>query len=192
MKGRFEIRIAGSGGQGTIVATEIIAHAAALYEKDLYVAQTKSIGPEARGGKSRAELVISKEPIDYPKIIAANLQIILTQLATEYAFDTSPEGRIIYDDFFVENIPGREEGKPRIDAKYYHLPIVKTAREKVGKEITTNMVALGTAARVMELENVMSPDSIRKSITEHFPDKKDINLQAFDEGYKLFKETKPT
>jgi len=200
MGGRFEIRIAGSGGQGVILATELIGQAAALYEKDLYVVQSQAYGPEARGGKSKAEVVISKEPIDYPKVIAPKLQVILTQpAADEFAIDTFPGGRIIYDDFFVTTIPGWPsfssgggvEAGERIDANAYVLPIVKTAREVIGKEIVTNMVALGTAGRVLELENIMSPDSIREAICHHFPDEKaaDLNLKAFDEGYKIFKES---
>ena len=200
MGGRFEIRIAGSGGQGVILATELIGQAAALYEKDLYVVQSQAYGPEARGGKSKAEVIISKEPIDYPKVIAPKLQVILTQpAADEFAPDTFPGGRIIYDDFFVTTIPGWPsyssggvvEVSERIDANAYVLPIVKTAREKIGKEIVANMVALGTAGRVLELENIMSPDSLREAICHHFPDKKtsDFNIQAFDEGYKIFKES---
>ena len=201
MEGRFEIRIAGSGGQGVILATELIGQAAALYEKDLYVVQTQSYGPEARGGKSKAEVVISKELIDYPKVIAPTLQVILTQpAADDYAPDTMPGGRIIYDDFFVTNVPGFtfssgeggvEHEEQHIDAKAYVLPIVKTALDKLGREIVTNMVALGTAGRALEIENVMSPDSLRKAIADHFPDKKiaELNIKAFDEGYKLFTES---
>jgi 2-oxoglutarate ferredoxin oxidoreductase subunit gamma len=200
MEGRFEIRIAGSGGQGVILATELIGQAAALYEEDLYVVQSQAYGPEARGGKSKAEVVISNEPIDYPKVIAPRLQVILTQpAADEYAMDTMTGGRIIYDDFLVTSIPGWPsfsgegcvESSDRIDANAYVLPIVKTARDKIGKEIVTNMVALGTIGRVLELEKIISPDSLRKAITHHFPDKKaaELNIHAFDEGYKIFKES---
>jgi len=198
MEGRFEIRIAGSGGQGVIVATELIGMAAALYEKDLYVVQSQAYGPEARGGKSKAEVVISKEAIDYPKVISPRLQVILTQpAADEYAPDTMPGGRIVYDDFFVTSIPGLsgdcgvENNEHTTSANAYYLPIVRTAREKIGKEIVTNMVALGAAGRVLELENVMSPDSLRKAVIHHFTDKKiaDLNIQAFNEGYALFKES---
>jgi 2-oxoglutarate ferredoxin oxidoreductase subunit gamma len=64
---RYEIRFAGSGGQGIILAAVIAGEAAALYEENLYVVQTQSYGPEARGGKSKAEVVISTVPIDYPR-----------------------------------------------------------------------------------------------------------------------------
>jgi 2-oxoglutarate ferredoxin oxidoreductase subunit gamma len=199
---RFEIRIAGSGGQGVILATELIGQAITLYERGLYVVQSQAYGPEARGGKSKAEVVISREPIDYPKVIAPHLQVILTQAAAEeFATDTMPGGRIVYDDFFVADLPGLatgfgsgsvEEGYgQRIDARIYSLPIVRTAREKLGKEIVTNMVALGCAGRVLELEKVASSDSLRRAIADHFqvPKMVEINVQAFNEGYEIFRQS---
>ena len=199
---RFEIRIAGSGGQGVILATELIGQAIALYEEGLYVVQSQAYGPEARGGKSKAEVVISRSPIDYPKVVAPNLQVILTQAAAEeFAPDTTPGGRIVYDDFFVTDLPGLSTGSRsagsvedyhgRIDARVYTLPIVRTARDKLGKEIVTNMVALGCVGRVLDLEKIASPDSIRKAIAGHFPVKKiaDLNIEAFNEGYEIFRHS---
>lgn len=198
---RYEIRIAGSGGQGVILATELIGQAITLYEQGLYVVQSQAYGPEARGGKSKAEVVISRDPIDYPKVIAPNLQVILTQAAAEeFASDTIPGGRIVYDDFFVTDLPGTSaacgdgsmEGfQGRIDARIYTLPIVRTARDKLGREIVTNMVALGCIGRVMDLEKIASSDSFRKAIADHFPVPKiaDLNIQAFNEGYELFRQS---
>jgi len=196
---RFEIRIAGSGGQGVILATELIGQAIALYEEGLYVVQSQAYGPEARGGKSKAEVVISRSPVDYPKVMAPNLQVILTQAAAEeFARDTMPGGRIVYDDFFVTDLPGIstggsggsvEEYQGRIDARAYTLPIVRTARDKLGREVVTNMVALGCVGRVLDLEKIASSDSIRKAIADHFPSKKiaDLNIEAFNKGYEIFK-----
>ena len=197
---RFEIRLAGSGGQGVILATEIIGQAITLYETNLYGVQSQAYGPEARGGKSKAEVVISREPIDYPKVIAPNLQVILNQAAVEYAPDTYPGGRIVYDDFFVTDIPGSassygrgsvEEFQGRIDARTYSLPIVRTARDTLKNEIVTNMVALGCVGRVLDLEKIASPDSLRKAIADHFPAGKiaDLNVSAFNEGYEIFRRS---
>ncbi|MDR1977763.1 MAG: 2-oxoacid:acceptor oxidoreductase family protein [Synergistaceae bacterium] len=198
---RFEIRIAGSGGQGVILATELIGQAITLYEQGLYVVQSQAYGPEARGGKSKAEVVVSHEPIDYPKVMAPNLQVILTQAAAgEFAPDTAPGGRIVYDDFFVLDLPGIstaygggsvEDVQNRIDARVYTLPIVRTARDKLGREIVTNMVALGCVGRVLDLEKIASSDSLRKAIADHFPAKKiaELNIQAFNEGYELFRQS---
>lgn len=184
MAGRYEIRFAGSGGQGVILAAVITGEAASVYEDDLHVVQSQSYGPEARGGKSKAEVIISTEPIDYPKAIRPNLQVILTQQAAEeYAPETIPGGRIIYDDFFVTSLP-------QVDANAYHLPIVRTAREKLGRDIVTNMVALGAVARVLELEKIVRPESIKKAILGKVPEgTKQLNSQAFDEGYALFKNS---
>jgi 2-oxoglutarate ferredoxin oxidoreductase subunit gamma len=201
MAERFEIRIAGSGGQGVILATELIGQAITLYERGLYVVQSQAYGPEARGGKSKAEVVVSREPIDYPKVMAPDLQVILTQAAAEeFAPDTAPGGRIVYDDFFVSDLPGFstaygrgsvEDVQGPIDARIYTLPIVRTARDKLGREILTNMVALGCVGRVLTLEKIASPDSLREAIADHFPVKKiaESNLQAFDEGYELFRQS---
>ncbi len=61
---RTEIRLAGSGGQGLITAGIILAEAAILDNKN--VVQSQSYGPEARGGASRAEIIIAKGPIFFP------------------------------------------------------------------------------------------------------------------------------
>jgi 2-oxoglutarate ferredoxin oxidoreductase subunit gamma len=183
MNNRYEIRFAGSGGQGNILAAVITARAAAVFGKGLYVAQTQTYGAEARGGKSQAQVIISKDPIDYPKVISPNLQIILTQQACEYVGDTMMGGRVICDDYYVNTLP-------RVDANLYYLPIVRIAREKLGREIVTNMVALGCVARVMELDNILKPEAIKKALLQAVPKgTEDLNTRAFDEGYGIFKNS---
>jgi 2-oxoglutarate ferredoxin oxidoreductase subunit gamma len=183
MSDRYEIRVAGSGGQGVILAAVIIGQAAALMEEGLNAVQTQAYGPEARGGASKSEVVIARGEIDYPKAANPDLQVILTQKACdEYAHDAKEGGTIILDDFFV-----RED--PKVNATIYRLPIVKTARETIGKEIVTNMVALGTAARVLEMRGLMKPESIKNTILRNVPKgTEELNSRAFDEGYKLMKE----
>lgn len=183
MNKRYEIRFAGSGGQGNILAAYVTAQAAAIYEKGLFVAQTQSYGAEARGGKSQAQVIISSEEIDYPKVIAPNLQIILTQQACEYVNDAITGGRVVCDDYYVHTLP-------RVDANLYYLPIVRTAREKLGREIVTNMVALGCVARVFELDEVLRAESVKKAILDTVPKgTEELNTRAFEEGYNLFKNS---
>ncbi|EFC92129.1 2-oxoglutarate synthase [Dethiosulfovibrio peptidovorans DSM 11002] len=184
MSDRFEIRFAGSGGQGVILASVVVGEAVSLYADGLFAVQTQSYGPEARGGSSKAEVVISSEPIDYPMPVQPNLQVILTSQACEkYATDTKPGGRLIIDDFYVKDIP-------EVDANIYHLPIVKTARDVIGRELVTNMVSLGMVARVLELEKVAEPEAIRKAILSRVPKgTEEMNGKAFDEGYKVFKNS---
>jgi 2-oxoglutarate ferredoxin oxidoreductase subunit gamma len=185
MSDRFEIRLAGSGGQGIILAAVIVGEAAALMEEGLYSVQTQSYGPEARGGASKSEVVISRSEIDYPKASAPDLQVILTQKACdEYSGDTKPGGLVIVDDFFVTDLPN-------LDAEIYPLPIVRTAREELGREIVTNMVALGALARALELKGIMNPESIKKAILNRVPKgTEELNAKAFDAGYEMMKSKK--
>ena len=124
--------------------------------------------------------MIARGEIDYPKAANPNLQVILTQKACdEYVHDTAPGGTVILDDFFVRE-------KPDIDAEIYSLPIVKTARDVLGREIVTNMVALGTVARVLEVKGLVKPESIKATILANVPKgTEELNSKAFDEGYKL-------
>jgi 2-oxoglutarate ferredoxin oxidoreductase subunit gamma len=179
MSERYEIRFAGSGGQGIILAAVITGEAAVLYA-DLNAVQTQSYGPEARGGKSKSEVVISRGEIDYPKTSKPNLQVILNQNACdEFVHDTAPGGTVILDDTYVTE-------KPDMDAQIHALPIVKTAREKVGRELVTNMVALGATAHVLEKEGLLQPEHLKKAILARVPrGTEEMNELAFDEGYAL-------
>jgi len=82
MKERIEVCLSGAGGQGLILAGIILAEAAGIYEGK-EVVQTQSYGPEARGGASRSEVVISEGFIDYPKVTKSDILLVLTQDACD-------------------------------------------------------------------------------------------------------------
>ncbi len=89
---RYELRLAGKGGQGMVLAGQILATAAAVYDGKEAV-QSQSYGPEARGGASKSEVIIANEPIDYPKVISADLLLVMSQEACDtYYYDLKPEG----------------------------------------------------------------------------------------------------
>lgn len=181
MSKRFEICLAGSGGQGVITAAVMAGEAASIFCDNLYAVQTQSYGPAARGGSAKAEVVISDAPIDYPKPVSPDLVICLTaDAAAKYGPDVKAGGRLILDSFAVQDIPN-------VDANIYQLPLIQTAREKVGNEIVTNMVALGMVARVLELEGVMKPDAMRKAMLDRVPKgTEELNKKAFEEGFTMF------
>jgi len=90
-----------------------------------------------------------------------------------------PGGIVILDDFFVTDLPS-------VDAEILHLPIVRTAREKLGKEIVVNMVALGAAAKVLEKKGLYNPESIRSAILARVPKgTEELTSKAFEAGYEL-------
>ncbi|RKY44545.1 MAG: 2-oxoacid:ferredoxin oxidoreductase subunit gamma, partial [Candidatus Neomarinimicrobiota bacterium] len=82
MSFRYELRLSGSGGQGLILIGKILAEAAAIYDGK-NATQSQSYGPEARGGASRSEVIISDGEIDYPKAMKLDLLLALTQEACD-------------------------------------------------------------------------------------------------------------
>ena len=131
---RYEVRFSGSGGQGIITAAVVLADAVGSFDNK-FVCQTQSYGPEARGGKSKAEVVISNAPIDYPKALEVDLLLAMTQTACDaYFFDIKPEGLLIVDSGLVQQLP---------TSRSVSIPFTQIARDVVGKELVANMVALG-------------------------------------------------
>jgi len=173
MSFRYEIRLSGAGGQGMILVGKIIAEAAAIYD-DKSATQSQSYGPEARGGASRSEVIISDGDIDYPKATDIDLLLAMTQEAADkYAGDVKSGGIIVVDSGFVRSPP---EG----DFEVHCLPITQIAEEKTGKKITANLVALGV---IHKLSGVTSEEAVINAIRARVPrGTEEVNIQAFKYG----------
>ncbi len=157
MAERLEIRLAGSGGQGVILAGVVLAEAAGIHE-GREVAQTQSYGPEARGGAARAEVVISDGEIDYPKAMQPDILLCLSQRACDaYVFDLKPDGTILVDAELVQHLP---------TTRAVALPFARLAREQVGEVLMANMVALGALAA---LTGVVSLKSLEAAVQTRVP-----------------------
>ena len=99
-----ELRLSGTGGQGLILAGIILAEAALLDGK--LAIQSQSYGPEARGGSSKSEVLISEEAIHFPKVTEPNLLLAMSQeAANKYSTDLSPESILVTDSLFVSKLP---------------------------------------------------------------------------------------
>lgn len=176
---RFEICLAGSGGQGLITAGKILGEAVALHT-DKNVVQTQSYGPESRGGASRAELVISDEPIYYPKVIKLDLLLALTQESVKkYLANLKAGGVLIVDPFGVKEIPTG-------DFKVYSIPVMTTSKAELGKVIFGNIIALGAIAAITK---IIPLADLEKSVLANVPERyRDFNKQALNIGFKLGEE----
>src|ERR1035437_4658030 len=101
---RYELRFSGAGGQGLITAGIIMAKAASIYEGKQAV-QSQSYGPEARGGASKAEGIISDEAIDYPKVTQCDELLAMTQVACDkYSHDLKEGGVLLVDSDLVKGL----------------------------------------------------------------------------------------
>lgn len=175
MSEQIELRLTGSGGQGLILAGIIIAEAAIIDGKNAI--QTQSYGPEARGGASKAEVLVCEDPINYPKVQAPNLVLALTQIAADkYAHTITEEGILLVDD----SLKISDSIKAR---KIIKAPMLSVAKDVVGKSIVANIVAIGA---IVALTDVVSRESIEKALLQRVPKgTEELNKKALLEGYKL-------
>jgi 2-oxoglutarate ferredoxin oxidoreductase subunit gamma len=170
---RTEIRIAGFGGQGVVLAGRLLGEAAIRDGKR--AVQTQSYGPESRGGAARSEVVVSSETIDYPKVIEADIFVALSQTAFDkYHLAVKESGKIVVDADLVKTD----------DDKAYSVPFTKTA-DSMGKRMVANSVMLGY---LLASTGVIATESMEATIREKVPEHTiDLNLEAFHRGMALWK-----
>ena len=169
---RTEIRLAGEGGQGMILAGIILAEAAAIYDGKNAV-QTQSYGPEARGGASKAEVIISDGEIDHPEVVSADVLLAMSQEACDkYASGLKKNGVLIVDEEKVGRVPTTRAIK---------VPITKLAIETTGKAITASAVALGV---LVGLTGVVSREAVQKAVVARAPKgTEEMNRAALAAGF---------
>ena len=178
---RFEMRLSGSGGQGMILASVIFAEAIGKSD-ERNVVQTQSYGPEARGGASKSDVVISANEIYYPKAMQLDLLLCMTQESMDkYYTDLKPEGTLVVDTTLVTEVP---------TDKYYGLPFTQLAREDAGHVMVANVIAL---AAIAELTGLVSREALTRAVLNRAPrgteekNRKAIEI-GFAEAAKLKKE----
>jgi 2-oxoglutarate ferredoxin oxidoreductase subunit gamma len=176
---RYEIRLSGSGGQGLILMGIVLAEAIGIYDGK-YVAQTQSYGPEARGGSSKSEVIVSDEEIDYPKAMSVDLLLAMNQKSCdEFYPDLKPEGLLIVDSTFVNQVP---------TPKAFQVPFTRIAREKFKREVVANIIALGALS---QLTPVVSAKAIESAVLARVPKGTEkLNRDALRAGMSAAKKAK--
>jgi 2-oxoglutarate ferredoxin oxidoreductase subunit gamma len=176
---RYEIRLSGSGGQGLILAGIILAEAAGIQD-GRFVAQTQSYGPEARGGVSRSDVIISDEEIDYPKAIKLDLLVAMNQKSCDqYLPDLKPGGILMVDSTYVSEVPVE---------RAVTVPFTRIARETIGKTFVANIVFLGA---LTEFCPVVSGAAIERAVLNRVPQgTENLNRTALQAGIEAAVEFK--
>lgn len=170
-----EIRIAGFGGQGVMLAANIIGRSGCIYA-DGYATMTQNYGPEARGGASSAALVLSDEPILYPYTTKPDILVVLSQEAfTRFTPEMNPRGMLLVEQDLV-----RVSGVPAT-TRVYSIPATRMA-EELGKKIVMNVIAVGFFAAKSGL---LTKEAYRGAIADSVPaSARELNLRAFEAGYE--------
>ena len=179
---RTEIRIGGFGGQGVILAGIILGKAASIFDENEAV-QTQSYGPEARGGASKCEVVVSDDEIDYPKVQSPDILVAMSNEALiKYIVALKADGTLLVDTGTTDV----EDVRDFIDQhniKVYEAPATKTANDEIGLKIVANIVMVGA---ITKITGIISENAAVEAIKDSVPaGTEEKNIKAFETGYNL-------
>lgn len=169
-----EVKLGGFGGQGIILAGVILGRAATVYAGRNAV-MSQSYGPESRGGACMSEVVIASGEITYPRGLAPDVAVMMSQEAYgKYAIDRPEKCLLIVDEDLVKPDEEREKGRTVIKA-----PTTRLA-EELGRRMVANIVMLGFLSGAT---NVVNLEAMREAVTGSVPKGTEkLNLKAFDTG----------
>lgn len=170
--------MSGSGGQGVITASVILAEAAVIHE-GLIAVQSQAYGPEARGGAARSDVIISESEINFPKVTQPDILVCLTQAAyNKFLAIIRPGGLLLTDTRYVTT-------ERKADARQVELPMYQSIMEKIGNPVVLNICMLGA---LISLRDIVKPESIMKILEKRLPPGFiTMNQQALELGIALAK-----
>ena len=173
---RAEIRIAGTGGMGVVLAGVILGHAAVVYA-GLEAVQSQSYGSEARGTAAKSEVIISDQPIKYPKVRESDYFVVMSQKALDMYLKGAKKGSVVIVDPDLVNTK-----KVKDDYEIVEVQAMKTADE-LGLRLVSNMVMLGALVKKSGLFPI---DTLEKAVTDLISAKSlQIDINAIRVGANL-------
>jgi len=174
------ILITGFGGQGVIMAGDILGTAATLYDGK-FATMTQAYGPEARGGACSAQIIISDEGVLFPYIKEPHVLICLSQEGYSKNIDSLRDGGILILEADLVQVK-----RIRSDVTTYNIAATRFA-EELGNKMMANIVMLGFLAAIYEL---LSAEALRKAVLTSVPaPTREINVRAFERGAEYGKAT---
>ena len=175
---RTELRIAGFGGQGVVLAGVLLGTAAVLYD-GRHALQTQTYGAAARGGAARSDVIVSDDEIIYPQVTAPDVMVAFTTEAlNKYISELKPNAVLIIDEDLVTPPEGTS-------FTIYSIPATKIATNELKRGIVANMIMLGFLA---VLTGVVSTGALEDTIRENVPKgSEELNITAFRKGVERAK-----
>jgi len=175
---REEIIVAGSGGQGIMLAGNIIARSALSSGK--YTTFYPSYGAEMRGGTANCSVIVSDKEIGSPVISSPSVLLVMNeQSLIKYLPRVRKNGLVIVNSSLVKSYP---------DASV-QIPATGIAIE-LGDLRAANMVMLG---RLIFGTNIFSKEIVTEVIKDVFKGKQEfvaeLNIKAFLKGNNYDKKS---
>lgn len=181
---RKQLRFSGVGGQGVLLAGEILAEA--KIESGGYGIKAASYTSQVRGGPTKVDILLDEEEILYPYATEGNIDFMLS--TAQVGFDSFKsgikEGGIIVIDSNL--VKASEEDKARY--KIIQIPIISIAKNEIGNVVTQSVVALGVS---VELSECMDRELVFAVMQKKVPSKVlELNKRAFEVGEEYAKRAR--
>ena len=175
MDKHFEARFAAVGGQGVILAGNVLTEAAENFE-GMYAVQSPTYTAQVRGGPTKTDVIIDTEEILYPRTTAIDFFLCLAQNSyNRFAFNLKPGCIILIDPNLVHDV---DEEHYRV----HRVPLIEITKSQLGRMVFTSAVALGA---MIELTHCVKPESMLGAIRKKVPPgTEEINIRAFNTGRK--------
>ena len=179
-----DVIIAGFGGQGILLAGEVLANALMLDEKN--VTWYPSYGAEMRGGTVNCEIVTSEEEVSSVNKKEADFVIALNQLSFDKFLPKLKKGG-----WMIVNSSLAKELRSRLDVNYLFAPITNLAND-LGEIKIANIISLGILAQVSKLTSIDSlHQALDRVLPEHRKNLLAINLKALQAGFEFTPTSAP-
>lgn len=188
MKKTTNIAVVGVGGQGTLLASEVISRAAMLAGYD--VKKSEIHGMAQRGGSVISQVRFG-EKVYSPIIPQGDTDFILSFEKLEslrYADSISPDGVALINDQIITPVtvssgqqPWIDDMDKRIEKAFPNRRIIPALEiaERLGNVRTVNMVMTGVLSTLLDIDY----DVWKQATSELVPPRyKDLNMKALDVG----------
>lgn len=173
---RQEVRFAGFGGQGLLLAGVLLGKTAAIYAGK-QAAQTQSYGTEARGGASQCNVVIDDKEITFVGVVNPDVFVVMSQEAYEKLVGEVREGGLVFYDSDLVKI----KDQPKL--RQVPIPSTNTAKD-LGRQMVANVVILGA---MVEGTRMVDPDLLKDCLKDSVPPgTEQLNLKALEAGRSLY------
>ena len=172
MSEHYEARFAAVGGQGILLAGDILADAAISFEGK-YALDSPTYTAQVRGGPTKVDVIIDSKKILFPRTTAIDFILCLAQRSwDQFAFDLKPDCIVLIDPFLVH----------KVDERYrvFRLPLIEMTKKEMKKVVYTSAVSLGA---MIGLTGALKRDSVEKALLKKAPKgTEEQNLKAFRLG----------
>ena len=172
---QHEVVFAGFGGQGVMIAGQILAHSA--MEEGYNVVWLPSYGPEMRGGTANCSVVIAEGPIASPIVPNHGAAVVMNNPSLEKFGSTVSSGGIVIVNSSLVNVECSRD-----DVRKVLIPANDISME-LGSGKAANMVVLGA---YVGATGAVSIENLKEFMKKKFASKPQfvgLNMQALQEGY---------